>query len=359
MWAFTGACPVRIADDPTNYRRSNLPAALDVVLGVPPFTRRNLDNASDYYDLGYDREKPQSKVWFNGHTWWAVLPTNAVAPTGTWLSGSNPITLDSRPSGDVAERQGRRQSHRQRHARARRGDPHRLNWSLSSTSRRPIPISCGRCGRRRRRSTSARPARLTWTQRVVCGLQRTAPRSSRSTTAIPLLVFHGTTFLATDTSGGQITSVVALPNNTIGVFWTNFAQQRFGFRAHVDGTDPTMWLADEAPGLAYHPNQNMADDHVNLAVASDGTLYAAVKAGHASCSVPLMYLLVRHPGSGGSGTWDDIYTVGNSGTRPTLVLNEDTQKLQVFFSRPAGSTSMNRRNGRSASVPASSRCLAH
>src|SRR6185503_14239765 len=30
-------------------------------------------------------EKPQSKVWFHGHTWWAVLPTNAVAPTGTWL----------------------------------------------------------------------------------------------------------------------------------------------------------------------------------------------------------------------------------------------------------------------------------
>src|SRR4026208_1608079 len=30
-------------------------------------------------------EKPQSKVWRNDGRWWAVLPSTAVSPTGTWL----------------------------------------------------------------------------------------------------------------------------------------------------------------------------------------------------------------------------------------------------------------------------------
>src|SRR6185436_3377143 len=30
-------------------------------------------------------EKPQSKVWLHDGRWWAVLPSTAVTPTGTWL----------------------------------------------------------------------------------------------------------------------------------------------------------------------------------------------------------------------------------------------------------------------------------
>src|SRR6059036_2022737 len=30
-------------------------------------------------------EKPQSKLWFHAGRWWAVLPSKAVKPTGTWL----------------------------------------------------------------------------------------------------------------------------------------------------------------------------------------------------------------------------------------------------------------------------------
>ena len=153
----------------------------------------------------------------------------------------------------------------------------------------------------------------------------------------PYTSFSGPITLATDTDGGDINAVVALPNNTIGVFWSNFASQRFGFRVHVDGTDPTTWLSDETPAAAFHPNQNMADDHLNLAVGSDGTLYAAVKAGHASSSVPLLYLLVRHPQPGGpGGTWDDVYGFSSNGTRPIVVLNEDIQKIRVFYSASGG-----------------------
>jgi hypothetical protein len=30
-------------------------------------------------------EKPQSKLWFHAGHWWAVLPSTAVSPTGTWV----------------------------------------------------------------------------------------------------------------------------------------------------------------------------------------------------------------------------------------------------------------------------------
>ncbi len=282
-------------------------------------------------------EKPQSKVWFNGHTWWAVLPTTAVTPTGTWLFRLEPNNTwtpvlqvtslrgkaDTKAIGNITHVlvAGTSSSQLVSLEYVPASNTYQL-WSARPT---PTPVYVGETGTIDLDSTGRM-----W-----------LATDSPSTVEVyysdyPYSTFTGPQYLATDTSSGQITSVVALPNNTVGVFWTNFAAQRWGFRAHVDGTDPTAWLADEAPGWAFHPNQDMADDHVNLAVASDGTLYAAVKAGHASSSVPLMYLLVRHPGSGGSGTWDDIYPVGNSGTRPALVLNEDTQKLQVFISQSGG-----------------------
>ena len=90
------------------------------------------------------------------------------------------------------------------------------------------------------------------------------------------------------------------------------------------------------PAASFHPNQNMADDHLHLTVGSDGTLYASVKAGHASSSVPLLFLLVRHPEAGGGGTWDDVYGISSNGTRPIVVLNEDTKKLRVFYSASGG-----------------------
>src|SRR5687768_1266898 len=30
-------------------------------------------------------EKPQSKIWFHNGTWWSVLPSTSVSPTGTWV----------------------------------------------------------------------------------------------------------------------------------------------------------------------------------------------------------------------------------------------------------------------------------
>ena len=64
----------------------------------------------------------------------------------------------------------------------------------------------------------------------------------------------------------------------------------------------------------------MADDHMNVAVASDGTLYAAVKARYDTGGYPRMALLVRRPvGAGTTYTaWmSPAHARSRSSTKPT------------------------------------------
>jgi hypothetical protein len=297
-------------------------------------------------------EKPQSKVWFHGHTWWAVLPTNAVTPTGTWLFRLEPDNTWSavlrvssiKGKADTLEKgnlthvlvAGTSSSVVVSLEYVAATNTYQM-WSVRPTA---TSVYVGETGTIAVDSTS----RMWLATESLTNVELYYSDS-------PYTSFTGPIYLATNTDGGDINAVVALPNNTIGVFWSNFALQRFGFRVHVDGADPNTWLDDETPAWSYHPNQNMADDHLNLAVASDGTLYAAVKAAHASSAVPLLYLLVRHPQPGGTGgTWDDLYGFSSNGTRPIVVVNEDIEKLRVSTVRPAAFTCASRTAGPSVSV---------
>src|SRR5690606_7240983 len=71
----------------------------------------------------------------------------------------------------------------------------------------------------------------------------------------------------------------------------------------------------------------MADDHLNVAIASDGTLYVAVKTSYDTSGLTKIGLLVRRP----SGTWDNLYHVDYAGTRPIVLLNEMTGRLIVAY----------------------------
>ena len=79
----------------------------------------------------------------------------------------------------------------------------------------------------------------------------------------------------------------------------------------------------------------MADDHMHLAVSSDGTLYAAVKTSYDTSGYPKLALLIRRP----NGVWDNLYAIGtkgdgalSNGTRPFIVLNEATNTLIYAWS---------------------------
>jgi hypothetical protein len=116
----------------------------------------------------------------------------------------------------------------------------------------------------------------------------------------------------------------------MGIMWSNQNTQRFGFETHTNGTDPATWSADESPASqgALQLRYGLADDHISLMCASDGTLYAALKTGYDTPGQPKVSLLVRHS----SGSWDDLYPVtSNEGTRPIVILNEAAGKLKVVY----------------------------
>jgi hypothetical protein len=135
-------------------------------------------------------------------------------------------------------------------------------------------------------------------------------------------------------SSDDISAITAMPNNSIGVMWSNQKTDVFNFRVHLDGASPTAWSAAEVAASQWASSVGgaMSDDHVNLAVASDGTLYAAVKTGYDSSSRPEIALLVRRP----DGTWDNLYQVDSKGTRPIVVVNEAAGKLIVAYTQSDG-----------------------
>ena len=115
----------------------------------------------------------------------------------------------------------------------------------------------------------------------------------------------------------------------VGVLWGNQNIKRFCFRTHADGQSPDTWSADEVPASqsALEEGKGMADDHLNIKVAGDGTLYGAVKTGYDEAGYPEISLIVRRP----DGSWDKLYGVSENGTAPIVVLNEAMGKIRVIY----------------------------
>jgi hypothetical protein len=120
------------------------------------------------------------------------------------------------------------------------------------------------------------------------------------------------------------------------VIWSNEnpSVKRFGFKVHTDGADPLTWSADEVPASqsALDLGTGMGDDHMNMAVGSDGTIYAAVKTSYDTPGNAKMAMLVRHPW----GAWDDLYYIDDAGTRPVAMLNESEQTITVVYTSAEG-----------------------
>jgi hypothetical protein len=108
--------------------------------------------------------------------------------------------------------------------------------------------------------------------------------------------------------------------------WSDQNDDDFHFKYHVDSEDPTIWYGPEVAS----PNQSgsFADDHINLAVSSDGTIYAAVKTSYSHNSSETTIALLERESN---GTWN-VYDVTNSaGTRPIALLDDSNNKIYVLY----------------------------
>jgi hypothetical protein len=278
-------------------------------------------------------EKPQSKVWTHDGKWWTVMPnatgTHLWRLDGiTWtfiltLSANTDTHADCKVTGTVV------------HILLYRGTssslvsieyvPGSMVYQLWTIQPSTVPILL---------DAGVETATID-----IDGAGRMW-LASAGTTAInvrwsdsPYNTWSAAITIASGVADDDICAVIYLPGKT-GVLWSNQNTQRFGFKTHTDGDAPGTWSTDEVPASqsAQNVGLGMADDHLNMAVAADGTLFCAVKTSYDMAGSPKVALLVRRPG----GTWDDLYGVSESGTRPIVLLNESAGKIKVFYSSTEG-----------------------
>ena len=275
-------------------------------------------------------DKPQSKVWFHDETWWAVLPN--MDGTKLWqlvgskwvnvlhLSDSSNIRADTRAIGNVTQIL-LYQGWNSQLVSVEYDDKNKkyVPWNL-----RPYAISIqlekagetatidiDTSGRMWLASDDETKIHVRWSD---------SPYDNWSE---PIVI-------ATGISADDICAISTFPDGSTGVLWSNQKTKRFGFRKHTQGTNPKIWTADEIPASSSSIllEGGMADDHLNIAVASDGTLYAAVKTSYDTKGYPLIALLVRRP----SGNWDIPYTIDDEGSRGIVLLNEEENSLMIIYS---------------------------
>ncbi|VAX19637.1 hypothetical protein MNBD_IGNAVI01-1552 [hydrothermal vent metagenome] len=274
-------------------------------------------------------EKPQSKVWFHDDAWWAVLPNKN--GTQLWqlvntkwvnvlhLSDSTNTTADIKAVGNVT------------HILLYQGwnselvsleyDAENKKYQLWSV--RPYPVSI-----HLERSSETATIDIGASDRMWLASDDEAEVHVRWSDP-PYNKWSKPITIASNIAHDDICAITAFPNGNIGVLWSNQLTKRFGFRVHDHNTSPDNWSDDEIPASssAISWKDGMADDHLNIAVASDGTLYAAVKTSYDTEGYPLIALLVRRP----SGKWDKLYNVDDEGSRGIVLLNESKNCLMVVY----------------------------
>jgi hypothetical protein len=278
-------------------------------------------------------DKPQAKVWRYADQWWVVYPDD----TGSWIR-----RLDGDAWTDVQLLSADTETHAD-YALAEGGRVvHILLEDDAQTQLVSLEYVPGTPGAYQ--PWSGRPQAVdipldSWTDTATIAIDSSGRmwlaydayntiEVRYSDLSSGYAVWSGPITIASGIADDDICAVVAYAGQ-VGVLWSNQNSKRFGFRSHVDWLHASTWEGAEVPASqsAVNVGRGMADDHVNLAAASDGTVYAAVKTEYDTAGLPMVALLVRRP----SGSWDELYPVASHGTRPIVVLNEVVGSLMVVY----------------------------
>ncbi len=325
-------------------------AATPVVQPPSGLTCTTLNPKPGLAEYDSSGHKPQSRVWRYNNTWWAVFSTNAsgASSAGTWLwklegttwmevqklSTSTNVKADVKPLGDmvyVLLLDG---------SNPTSGKLASVQFSGETYGAPVISDVFSMSGPMEIATLDIDSNQRMWvsTSNAANGVRVYYSDSPYSSWNGPI------TLEAANVWDDDQTAIVALPGiNRVGVLWGNQYNRVFKFFVHQDGADPSTWTTEIPP---YNPDwQNLgsgnptygvADDHINLSVASDGTLYAAVKTSYDTAGYPKMALEVRRP----DGVWDDLYGVDKSGTRPNILLDEVHGYLTYIYTSNEGYNSI-------------------
>ena len=273
-------------------------------------------------------EKPQSKVWRHDDRWWAVLPS----ATGTklWRLDDGAWRETLHLSDLTGTKSDVRALENTAHVLLHKGEDSELvsiEYDMARRAYRPwsarpdaVPIPL--------------PSAETATIDVDASGRMWLAYADETEVQVqwsdaPYDTWSAPLTLASGIKPDDICAVAAFPDGAVGVLWSNQKAKRFGFRMHPRGASPDRWSANEVPASASALPWagGMADDHLNFAIASDGTLYAAVKTSYDTEGYPLVALLVRRP----YGTWDRLYSLDDEGSRGIVLLDEQKGRLMLAY----------------------------
>ena len=281
-------------------------------------------------------KKPQSKVWKHDGIWWAVIPTSS-EPAGTYiyklvgttwvkeisLSVLTEFFADTKNVGDITYillfKSGTSQFVTVTYSSGTQTYSVTAKTNIPMSGVETATIDIDSEGRMWLAYERINDIRVKWSD-------------------FPYSTWNGPLVLESSVDNDDIAAVTAFNDDDagekIGVMWSDQkGTDKFRFAYHVDG-DGTL-LSDWTLETAVSDNK-VADDHINFAVATDGTIYAAVKTSFETGGEPQVALLVRRP----NGTWDPLYSVrdrdggeGRTPTRPIALLDETNNIITVVYTQ--------------------------
>lgn len=279
------------------------------------------------------RDKPQSKLWYAQGHWWAWLPVRG--GSAVWKRTDEGWQRDEALAIALAELPGQADVWADdAGVRAILVEPNRLTLvSLRYDSHRdgycvdsvhPCPLDQVAAPRdTTETATLARDGTGQWW----IAYDRAAQTYVRAFNDGPNAAWSEPVKLGEPIKADDVCAIAALPE-CVGVVWSDQLHDAVYFAAHRNGDGLDVWQIPEV----VEQGRRTADDHVNLAVGGDGTLFVASKNSVDRIGEPQLVLRVRRP----SGAWQNfpyaVVTTEQMPSRPIVQLNHDATRLRLLHS---------------------------
>ena len=293
----------------------------------------------DQFDIGSisaslnTRGKPQSKAWYYGGYWWAVIPVSSGTyiyrlDGNTWtqtfsLTDLTGFEVDTKADGNVTHillLDGN--STKLASVEYVSSFPPSYQFWTSRTNLVSIPLGSG---------VETATIDIDGTGKMWLAYNKETASTSFDDIKImwsdsPYRIWSAPHLLKSNVNSDDLCAVTAFGGDKIGVLWSNQEDKQFQFKYHLDSEVATTWSEmEEIPGPV--EDGSFADDHINLAVSSDGTIYAAIKTSYNTDSEITIGLLERENG----GTWNVFEVTKSSGTRPIALLDNANDDIYVLY----------------------------
>lgn len=325
-------------------------------------------DAIGYLDFSYGpnakerptAEKPESKLWWNDGSWWAVMYNQTAAEfriyhlmweTQTWADTG--VTVDEREDSraDVLWHGAANKLYVASHFRfsnpahtsneAEKGRLYRYTYNASAQEYEldngfPVNVNSDKTETLVLDKDSTGRLWVTYVSRDIAtssyAVFVNTSDDDGSTWGIPFtLPVPGKTVDLDD-----ISSIIAFSDDTgdkVGVMWSNQIDGRYHFATHNDaqarGSGWNLEFVDTSPYLI------AANDHINLAKSAAGQVFAAIRSENISEDDPLIGLIARD--SDGSYSFHVFSNVDSKDTRPIVVVHGDRNNVYMFAaSNPIG-----------------------